>query len=288
MEQGTSPTLRLWQLAEALRGYREQAKLTIDQAGKVLKPLGAKWSRSKVQRIEARLYAPKPSEVEQLASAYGISKRDTVPLVEMTKEARVKGWWQSSALPNHVHTMVGLERAAKSIRQFSLSMVPGLLQTSDYARGLMTAIQPLTPPEGLEAKIAARLTRQHVLTESNPPELHIILAEPAVRWPVGGNHVMAQQVQRLLDLQGDPNITLQLIPFSAGANPGMEDAFTVLTLPHLASDIGFVEGIMGSLYLESQDHVRTCLMRFATLSELALSPTKSSAFLLTIIEEYQQ
>lgn len=288
MDEGVSPTLRQWQLAEFLRDKREQKNWTMEDATERLKPTGKRWSRSKVQRIEHRLYVPKPAEVEQIAEAYELSKADSAELLKMCQDARKKGWWQSSALPSGTHTMAGLERAADTIRQFSLSLIPGLLQTSDYMRSLITAMQPLESPESVEGQIAARLIRQHILKTPTGCNLHLIVAEPALRWPVGGSQVMAQQVRRLVEAQQEENITVQVLPFTVGATPGMEDSFTVLTLPQLATDIGYVEGIMGSIYLETQDDVRTCVMRFATLSEQALSPTASTKFMRTILENYQQ
>ncbi|MGH3837104.1 MAG: helix-turn-helix domain-containing protein, partial [Pseudonocardiaceae bacterium] len=99
MDRGVSPTLRLWQLAESLRGHRERAELTIEQAVAQLKPHSPRWSRSKLQRVETRSYAPQPTEVEHLAAVYEVPADETTVLVRMAREARQKGWWQTSALP---------------------------------------------------------------------------------------------------------------------------------------------------------------------------------------------
>ena len=287
MERGVSPTLRLWQLAESLRGHRERMELTIEQAAARLKPHSPRWSRSKLQRVETRSYAPQPAEVEHLAAVYEVSADETAVLVQMAREARLKGWWQSSALPKLAQTIVGLEQAATTVREFALALVPGLLQTSDYARALMSTNAPTTPIEVLENQIAARMTRQHVLTANDPLSYEVILSEAVLHCPVGGSRVMRGQLERLLELSARPNISIQMLPFTAGAHPGMEGAFAIITLPDLAHDVGYVEGPAGSIYLEEQDDVRRCTMYFAVLSSLALSPAESAELISTTLERYQ-
>ncbi|MGH3867007.1 MAG: helix-turn-helix domain-containing protein [Pseudonocardiaceae bacterium] len=287
MNRGFSPTLRLWQLAESLRGHRDRTQLTIEEAAARLKPHSPRWSRSKLQRVETRLYAPQPTEVEHLAAVYEVPADDTAVLVQMAREARQKGWWQSSALPQPFQTMVGLEQAATTVREFALALVPGLLQTSDYARVLMTTIAPILPIEVVENRIAARMIRQHVLTGADPLLYAGILSEAVLHCPVGGSRVMRGQLERLLELTGQPNIAIQVLPFAAGAHPGMEGAFAIVTLPDLAHDVGFVEGPAGSIYLEEQNDVRRCTMDFAVLSSLALSPAESAELISTTLERYQ-
>jgi Domain of unknown function (DUF5753)/Helix-turn-helix domain len=287
MDRGASPTLRLWQLAESLRGHRERAELTIEQAAARLKPRSARWSRSKLQRVETRLYAPQPAEVEHLAAVYEVPADETAALAQMAHEARQKGWWQYSALPKPFQTMVGLEQATTMMRQFELALIPGLLQTSDYARALMTTVTPTMPIEVRESRIAARMIRQGVLTGAAPLTYAGILSEAVLHCPVGGNRVMRGQLENLLELSGRPNIAIQVLPFAAGAHPGMEGAFVIVTLPDLAHDVGFVEGPAGSIYLEEQDDVRRCTMNFAVLSSLALSPAESADLISTTLERYQ-
>lgn len=287
MDHGVSPTLRLWQLAESLRGHRERCDLTIEEAANKLKKHSARWSRSKVQRIETRNYSPKPPEVEQMAKAYDITGDAADELVQMAVEARQRGWWQRSAVPKEGQTVIGLEQAATTIRHFGLALVPGLLQTSDYARALMAAIEPATPTDVLEHLVAARMIRQQILTRTKPAELQVVLGESTLRTPVGSKRVMRGQLESLLEATSQPNISLQILSFDAGANPGMEGEFMLLTLPQLASDVGYVEGIAGQIYLESQDDIRRCTMRWATISAMALPPTASADLIASILEQYQ-
>jgi hypothetical protein len=280
----------LWQLAESLRNYRDRANLTIEKAGTLLKPYSQRWSRSKVQRIETRLYAPTPAEVEHMVDVYNVPATEAPVLVEMAREARQRGWWQASAFPKHFQSFVGLEQVATTMRQFELALLPGLLQTSDYARALMMSIEDMASPDVLERLVAARMARQHVLTRpTNPVTFHVILNEAVLRCPVGSKRVMRGQLERLLEAPTDTtaDLTIRIVPFSAGPHPGMEGAFTILTLPDLASDFGFVEGTVGSVYLEDQDDVRRCTMRFAVLSRIALPAHDSAKLISTILTEYQ-
>ncbi|MGH3827068.1 MAG: DUF5753 domain-containing protein, partial [Pseudonocardiaceae bacterium] len=218
---------------------------------------------------------------------YEVTASETAVLVRMAREARQKGWWQSSALPKPFQTLVGLEQAATTVRDFALALVPGLLQTSDYTRALMTTITPTTPIEVLENRIAARMIRQHVLTGADPLAYKVVCSEAVLHCPVGGSRVMRGQLEQLLELSGRPNISIQVLPFAAGAHPGMEGAFAIVTLPDLAHDVGYVEGPAGSIYLEEQDDVRNCIMHFAVLSSLALSAAESAELISTTLERYQ-
>lgn len=286
-DHGVSPTVRLWQLAESLREHREHAGLTIEQAAERLKPRSPRWSRSKVQRIETRLYAPQPAEVEHLAAVYDLAAAEATAMVAMAREARQKGWWTTSPLPKPTQTLIGLEQAATTVRQFELALLPGLLQTSEYARTLMSAMEPATPVETLESRVAARMARQHVLTRAEPLQFQVVLGEAVLRCPVGGRRVWRSQLERLVEFTGQANITIQVLPFAAGPHAGLEGAFTLLTLPQLASDVVYGEGPIGSALLESQDDVRWCTMCFAVLSSMALSPSATLDLIGTTLGEYR-
>lgn len=287
MEHGVSPTLRLWQLAESLRGHRERTGLTIEETARRLRERSPRWSRSKVQRIETRLYAPQPAEVEHLAAVYGIAADESAVLITMAREAKQRGWWQSTPIPGELRTYVGLEQAATTIRQWELALVPGLLQTSDYTRALFAGIEPTTPIELAENRIATRMIRQQVLKRDEPVEYQVVLSEAVLRSTVGDRRVMRGQLERLADTAEQPHVTIQVVHFAAGAHPGMEGGFTLLTLPQLATDIGHAE-VQGEIfYVEDRDAVRRCTVRFGMVSSLALSPSDSLALISTMLAGYQ-
>ena len=284
---GVSPTLRHWQLADSLRRHRDESGLTIEQAADRLREHSPRWSRSKLQRVEARIYPPQPAEIDHLAAVYALSAADAEALAEMARDARRKGWWQSSALPKSVHLLAGLEQAATTIRQFELALVPGLLQTSDYARAVLAATDPGTSIEMSEGFVAARMIRQQVIKRDDPVKYQVVISEATVACPVGGKRVMRNQLERLIEAATESHVSIQVLPFAAGAHPGLEGSFTLLTLPGIPHDIGHVEGQMGAVYLESQDDVRRCTMRFAAVGALALSPTDSRRWIEEKLIEYQ-
>lgn len=283
-----SPTLRLWQLAELLRKHRDSSGLTIEQAAERLREFSPRWSRSKLQRIEARIYAPQPAEIAHFAAAYALPKADAEMMTDMAREARQKGWWHSSGLPKVTHLLAGLEQAATHIRQFELALVPGLLQTSDYTRALVDTVDEATPIEVAEEFIAARMIRQQVIKRENPINYQVVLSEAVLRCPVGGDRVMRGQLERLIDATTEPHVTLQILPFDRGGHGGMEGAFMILTLPDLETDVGYVEGPMGPVYLESKDHLRLCTIRFGALCAKALNPGESLKWIERLLAEYSR
>ena len=133
--------------------------------------------------------------------------------------------------------------------------------------------------------MAARMARQHVLARADPLQFHAVLGEAVLRCPVGGRRIWRSQLERLVELAGQPNITIQVLPFAAGPHAGLEGAFTLLTVPQLASDVAYVEGPAGGVILESRDDVRRCTMRFAVLGSMALSPSATRDLIGTTLGE---
>nr|MDT0656534.1 DUF5753 domain-containing protein [Micromonospora sp. DSM 115978] len=152
---------------------------------------------------------------------------------------------------------------------------------------MLAATDPSLSIEAAEGFVAARMIRQQVVKRDRPVELHAVIAEAVLRCPVGGRRIMRNQLERLIELIAEPNVTLQVLPPEVGPHPGLEGAFALLTLPGLGSDVGYVEGQMGAVYLESQDDVRRCTMRFAAVSALALSQTDSLKSIEALLAEYQ-
>ena len=282
-----SPTLRHWQLADLLREHRDRSGLTIEQAAERLREFSPRWSRSKLQRIEGRIYPPQPAEIAHLVAVYAISASEAEALTEMARDARRKGWWQSTALPKSVHLLAGLEQAATTIRQVEIVVIPGLLQTSDYARALLAATDPGASIEIVEGFVAARMIRQQIIKRDDPVEFQAVISEAALSCPVGGARVMRNQFERLIELTDEQHMTIQVLPFSAGAHAGLEGSFALLTLPGIAHDIGYVGGQMGVVYLESQDDIRRCTMRFSAVSTVALNPTDSRRWLEEKLSVYR-
>jgi len=237
-----------------------------------------KWSRPKLSRIENREQGVKPREVEQLLDVYSVTDqalRDW--LVELASTAHERGWMVDirKNVPQSFHAFLKWENALTSYRQFETLLVPGLLQTAEYARALVTGIHPGLAEDDVERRVAARLTRQQILTRTAPPDLHVILDAGVLERPVGAPLVMRNQLRRLAESADAPNITLQVLPKSVGASPALEGPFSILTLPDPMPDVGYTEGSGRAVYIEDRDDVRAYTLRFGILIQQSLSQADS-------------
>jgi transcriptional regulator with XRE-family HTH domain len=260
-----SPTVRRRELGKLLRVLRNQRGLTVEQVAEHLL-----CSPSKISRLETGQRNATLRDVRDLCELYGITdqaERDR--LMMLAREARQQAWWQSYDL--QYATYVGLESEAIAIDDFQSSVIPGLLQTADYARAGHLGAWPRLSPDEIERQIEAKLTRQLVLTKADPPEFRAVLDEAVLHRLTGGQRVMRAQLDKLITASELPNVTIQVIPFSVGAHPGVESNFNILMLP-ATSDIVFVEGLVGSVYLERLEDLERYSRVFAYLQDVALSP----------------
>jgi transcriptional regulator with XRE-family HTH domain len=275
-----SPTLRRRQLGQELRRLREAAGTTIDQVAERLN-----CSASKISRIETGQSGVSSREVRDILAAYQVEGELGEWLVEMAREAKQRGWWQ---LYGTVLTSayVGLEAAAAELRSFEPLVIPGLLQTEEYARAMVLAGWPDMSTEEVEQRIRVRMKRQSLLFQDDPLQLSIILDEAALRRPVGGIDAMRRQLDKLVNAAGLPHVTLQVLPLSAGAHGGMDGAFTILLFEEQANqNLVFAANGAGGLFLEKDDEIERYASIFAGLQRGALSPTRSIEMIATLAKE---
>lgn len=274
----TSATVRRWQLTESLRQLREQANLTMSEAAEQLRNQPGKWSRSKLQRIETRDQGVKSREVEQLLDLYEVTDQDLRNwLLGLASTASERGYWLAfqRELPQDFHAVLNIEAELVAQRQFETMVFPGLLQTQDWARAVMTGGSPGLAADVIERRVLARMARQQILTKQNPMKLHAIIEEAVLERPIGTNPVMRRQLERLLEDGTKDHITIQILPMSIGASPAVDGSFAILTLPEPIPDFGFAEAPGRMVYVEDRDAVRDYTLRFGILTERALSPEKS-------------
>jgi transcriptional regulator with XRE-family HTH domain len=263
---GRSPTVSRRELGVLLRALRNEKRLTVEQVAERLL-----CSPSKVSRMETGHGIAAPRDIRDLCDLYEVTDqagRDR--LMQLAHEGKQQGWWQSYDLP--YSTYVGLEVEALSVSDFQSSVVPGLLQTADYARACHEGAIPRLGAEDIERRVEVRLTRQALLMQADPPSFRAVLDEAVLHRAVGGPQVMRAQLEHLIEAACLPNVTLQVISFDVGAHPGMESNFNILDLPAPASSIVFVEGLVGSIYLERPEDVERYRRVFERLQEIALSP----------------
>ncbi|MDT5032053.1 MAG: hypothetical protein QOC94_2224 [Actinoplanes sp.] len=275
-----SPTIRRRRLGTELRRLREEARVTIDV---VADSLGC--SPSKVSRIETGHTSATPRDVQDMLDVYGIDGMASEELVQIAREARQKGWWHpySTVL---VGAYVGLEAAARSIRAYEQQVIPGLLQSAEYAAAMIRAARLSDTPLEIDRRVHVRMARQSLLTQDDPIDLWVVLDEAVLSRPVGGDEVMLDQLVRLVEAAKLPNVTLQILPFAAGAHAGMDGTFAILDFPEAADpDVVYAENATGGLFLEKADELDKYSSIFDTIRSTALTPEGSIAMIEMLVEE---
>jgi hypothetical protein len=203
--------------------------------------------------------------------------------------ARRKGWWHTYGrmLPTWFEAYLGLEGEAVRIRDFQALVIPGLLQTEDYARAVLRASPYAGPAENIDRQVALRMDRQAVLDRANPPDLWVVLSESILRVQVGGASVMRAQLRRLIDIAERANVTLQVLPFTTAAHVHPISAYTILEFPAAADPaVVYLEHLTGSLFLESEDEVRRYKMVFDHLRAEALGTGQSVDLIARLAAEH--
>ncbi|HEX5407337.1 MAG TPA: helix-turn-helix transcriptional regulator [Pseudonocardiaceae bacterium] len=276
-----SPTVRRRRLAAELRRLRDRAQLTIED---VAEKLGC--SSSKISRIETGNVGVSPKDARELLRLYGVPGDQVEALVQLAKEARKRGWWYAY---NEVFTgsFVGLESEAASLRTFQALLVPGQLQTEDYMRNVIRAARPDAPPSDVEKRVQARLARQQLLTGADPPQYWAVIDEAVLCRTVGSEKVMQTQLKRLVNRAMLPHVTVQVVPFSAGAHAGMEGAFLILSFPEQTDpDVVYVDNTTSGIYLEEPAEILRYTLMFDHLRAAALSPDETLARITDAVSRY--
>jgi transcriptional regulator with XRE-family HTH domain len=280
------PGLRRRQLGAELRRMRNDAGIRIDEAAAALE-----CSPSRVSRIENGMAGatPKERDVRDLARLYGVEHEPTqLRLLDMLREARQPGWWEefNDVLTPKLQAYVALETDAHTEQAFAAHYLPGLLQTEDYARAAIGCDRRLSA-DRVARLVELRMARRDLLTRDEQPlRLCAVLDEAAVRRPVGGAKVMATQLEAIIALLHDlPGLSVQVIPFGVGAHFGLNGGFTLLDFGELGAQVVYVENALGNFCVEDSYEVRTYLREFDQLTDLALSPADSLAFMERVMLE---
>jgi Domain of unknown function (DUF5753)/Helix-turn-helix domain len=273
----SGPAVARMMLGGQLRRHREAAGFSPDQAAWEIRG-----SRAKISRIETGRGKVKDRDLLDLLALYGVSDADALARMQvLARQARAAEWWHGygDVLPAWFEPYLGMEDAASLIRSFDLLFVPGLFQTPAYARAVTALGSRDLRASEIDRRVELRLRRQDLLDGTDPPRVWALLDEAALRRPVGGADVMRGQVRRLAEVTGLASVSLQVLPFSAGAHDAAA-AFTILRFrePGVA-DVAYVEQLSGGAYIDKRDGVDRCLDVMNRLSAAALSPAATAAFL---------
>ncbi|MGY0056614.1 helix-turn-helix domain-containing protein [Streptomyces sp. LZ34] len=281
------PAVRRRKLGAELRRLRDLAGLT---SGEAARRVG--WHQSKVSRLETGRSGARPSDVARLLDVYGVADPELRALLEALcgggasdPEGSRRGWWYAyrDLLPPAYRDFISLESEASAASTLETTVVPGLLQTPDYARAVTRAALPALPPPQVDTLVEVRIARQSVLRGARPLRLHAVLDEAALRREVGGPGVMAAQLRHLAEVAELPQVRLQVLPFSAGMPIGITGPFIIFSFSHITDlDVVVLDHLTSSLYLERKEDLRAYSTAFDTLRTNALTVKESLTFITKI------
>jgi transcriptional regulator with XRE-family HTH domain len=275
------PPIRRRLVGGALRRYRENAGYTLEDAARILE-----CDRSKISRIETGQRGIRPKELRELLTEYGVSVSEQLALVAIASRGGRNSWWHAYAdiLTDAHLDYVIMESAASEIMAYEAQLIPDLLQTDEYTLAIVAAEPGYLTDEQRENAVAAQaVRRQAVLSGSRP--IGVVLGEGALHQAVGGTDVLAGQISHLVKLNAEyPAITIQVLPFSAGAYAAAGGgSLAILRFPD-APSLGVVclDALAGGVYLESQSDVARYVRAFALLRASALSLADSDRLLRSL------
>jgi transcriptional regulator with XRE-family HTH domain len=280
-EAAVGPTVLRMVVGSQLRGLREAAGISPDQAGYEIRA-----SRSKISRLEHGRVGFKERDVADLLTLYGVSDdQQRARMLQLAQQANNQGWWAKydDVLPDWFETYVGLEQATSLIRTYELQFIPGLFQTAEYARAVTVLGHRGASSEEIDRRVGLRIKRQQLLAGSEP-RVWAVIDESALRRPLGGREAMRDQLRHLIEVAALPHVTLQVMPFERGGHSAAGGSFSILRFdePDLP-DIVYIEQLTGALYLDTRDDVDHYQEVMNSLSIEADTPVESEKLLRKII-----
>ncbi len=289
-EGRTGSTVPRRQLGRYLRDLRNRARLTVRAAAGRLE-----WSEAKIWRIETGQTSLRSLDVETMCKIYGAPGDLTEALMGLAKETKARGWWHSygDVIPEVFDVYMGLEEAATRFSWYESELVPGLLQTEDYARTVIKADNPGVDDVEIERRVHVRMARQALLTRvTDPPVLNVAINEAILRRPVGGKRVLTGQLRRLKEASELPNVSIRVMPFAAGLHHGiMSGPFIILTFPlngngqETEPPTVYVELFTGALYLDKPREIERYTAAFTNIWESSLDEVASRQLISQVVRE---
>ncbi|MEU6218466.1 helix-turn-helix transcriptional regulator [Streptomyces sp. NPDC047022] len=283
MASNVNPTVRRRRLGQELRRLREVKGMTAEEVAERLLV-----SQSKISRLENGRRSISPRDVRDLCGVYDVDDQRVVDsLMEMARDSRQQGWWHAFGdIPYSVY--IGLETDAESLRVYEPQIITGLLQTRAYAEALIQGALPESSAAEIDKRIEVRIRRQdRVAATSNPLRLWVVLDEAALRRVVGNSLVMREQLEHLAEMSQLPHVTVQVLPFDAGAHPGLNGQYSILEFTDTAdSSVVYLEGVTSDLYLEKPLDVQKYSVMYEHLRAQALSVERSRQYIAEVAKDY--
>ena len=273
-------TLRAQWLGQMLRQLRDQNNLTLKEAAEYLQK-----DLSSVSRFELGTFPVRRGDLLALMDLYGVDdKTQRETMLNLCGEVWQTGWWDKYSgddVWGSTIDFVWLETRAEAIRVFTALVVPGLLQTCEYAHALISTVDGHVGSEQVERWVELRMDRQKILDGQEIHEHEVLFDEAALRRPVGGREVMLKQLRHLREVAEAGKMTMRVLPFDKGAHPSPEGAFTLLDLGAPFSTVAHIESRGGGIYLERGD-VDQLVDVYDRLREMSLGPEDSVAFVAAL------
>jgi transcriptional regulator with XRE-family HTH domain len=283
---GPSPVVQRRRLRGELRRIRQETGETQEQVAAAMD-----WSLSKLIRIENGSVGISTNDLKVLLGHYGIVAGDRIEeLIALARAAKERSWWRgySGIAAPKLLQFVEYEAAAMITRSFQPLLIPGLLQTEEYAREVIGKVAEPMPKDDLDALVALRMKRHELLEKGGPPPwFFFILDEGVVRRMVGGQDVIHRQIRHLIELAGRGNVTIEIVPFSAGINRGMHGPFVVFEFPEAEDeDVLYLESPSGDLInRDDQEEIYTYREIFEELRHMSLGKEGTAEFLHGLLDE---
>lgn len=284
-DEMTGSTVPRRQLGRELRRLRNAAGMTREAAATALE-----WSQPKIWRIEKGAVAMRSLDVEAMCRRYGADGDTTAVLMALAKETKAKGWWHSynDAIPHWFDIYLGLESAAETIQEYAPEVVPGLLQTEDYARAVLSLPGNRWDATEVDRRVELRMNRARLLTRRYPAPLHVtfFLNEAVVRRPVGDATLMAAQLAHIVQVTEMPNVEVRVLPFSAGVRHASTAGFFAVLTFDKEPDIVYSDSVTGALYLDQPSELAQYRVVLDDLKALSLDQRASCEFIAEAAKEY--
>lgn len=281
MPSDTRPTLRAQWLGQSLRELRDANGMTLARAADFLQR-----NASTVSRFESGEYPIRRPDLMALLDLYGVAdRRKRDGLLRLSEDVWQKGWWDGyEELEQPFVDYVWLESRATTIRAFDCVLLPGLLQTRDYAQAVITAADWEAGPEQIARWVQVRMDRQAILHQDAPPRVSVIVDEPVLRREIGGTEVLRDQLTHLLACAELPQLDLRVLPSGIGAHASPSGGFLVFMIAEPDMDIGYAETVGGAVYVEPPDSARFVRV-YHRLFDNALEPAQSAELIRAIGED---
>ncbi len=279
------PTVRSRRLAFELRRLREAAGVTREQVSEETGINPATLYRHETATASSR---PQRRTMIALLNMYGVTDQQRADLLALSRESDVQGWLRPyhAELPEHYTAYISFEAEARTVRNYESLFIPGLLQTEDYARAVIRGNLPMASQTEIDQRVQARVERQALLAKHDPLRLWAVVDEAALHRQVGGPKVWQRQLAKIAEAAAEPHITVQVIPYAAGAHAGMLGSFVLMDFPNAADpEIIYVESMAGDLFLEAQADIRRYRLSFDNLAAVALSPDGSTNLIASLAAE---